>query len=416
MDVRRGAGNPVAHGHHRRQEGRLLRLDGGRGGLRPARALALPQRPRPARLDRRPAVSRLQRLSAVRLCCHLRRGRGDPRRVVLALQHASFAPRRRVLRVSRRHPVAAIPRRPAVAAPDRNRRPRARGCVADRARAQAALRPGTAEAALPRRRRGAQRRGAARGAVAGVRCRGQRGIGRHDVLPSAPGRPPAWLRFRFSWSGHGEGENVVRRQSAGFRFGPFRRRTCRRRDRPDFTRRRIRSVAPRRRSLGHCPTVALSQPKRRPAMIPILDVVLPVFAIILAGYAAGRMGWLGEASSDALNRFVYYCALPALFFGSLARIEPARIFDPAFLAAYTGGQLAVFVAAFASARLLFKNSPAEASLFAMGGIFANSGYMGVPLALVAFGADGIPPTIVATVFMSMIFIALVTILIETDPR
>jgi predicted permease len=150
-------------------------------------------------------------------------------------------------------------------------------------------------------------------------------------------------------------------------------------------------------------------------VISVLNVVLPVFAVILAGYGAGRMGWLGEASSDALNRFVYYCALPALFFGSLARIEPARIFDPSFLAAYTGGQLVIFAVAFAIARLLFKNPPAEASLFAMGGIFANSGYMGVPLALVAFGADGLPPTIVSTVFMTMIFIAIVTVLIETDP-
>lgn len=150
-------------------------------------------------------------------------------------------------------------------------------------------------------------------------------------------------------------------------------------------------------------------------MTPVLDVVLPVFAIILAGYAAGRFRWLGEASTEALNRFVYYCALPALFFGSLARIDPARIFEPSFLAAYTGGQLAVFAAAFGLARVAFKNSQAEASLFAMGGIFANSGYLGVPLALVAFGAEGMPPTIVATVFMTMIFIAIVTALIETDP-
>lgn len=150
-------------------------------------------------------------------------------------------------------------------------------------------------------------------------------------------------------------------------------------------------------------------------MSAVVDVVLPVFAIIIAGYAAGRFRWLGEASTDALNRFVYYCALPALFFGSLARIDPVRIFEPSFLAAYTGGQLLIFVAAFVLARIAFKNSPAEASLFAMGGIFANSGYMGVPLALVAFGAEGVPPAVVATVFMTMIFIAVVTVLIEADP-
>jgi hypothetical protein len=151
-------------------------------------------------------------------------------------------------------------------------------------------------------------------------------------------------------------------------------------------------------------------------MTPIVNVVLPVFALILAGYAAGRLRWLGEASSDALNRFVYYCALPALFFGSLARMDPARIFDPMFLAAYGGGMLAVYAAALALARVVFKNGPAEASLFAMGGIFANSGYMGIPLALVAFGPAGTLPAIVATVFMSITIVAIVTVLIETDPR
>jgi predicted permease len=151
-------------------------------------------------------------------------------------------------------------------------------------------------------------------------------------------------------------------------------------------------------------------------MMPVINVVLPVFAIILTGYMAGRFRWLGEASSDALNRFVFYCALPALFFGSLARIEPARIFDPSFLAVWIGGQLGVFLASYLLARVVFGNPSAEASLFAMGGIFANSGYLGIPLALVAFGPPGLPPTIIATVFMSIVFVTLVTVLIETDPQ
>ena len=151
-------------------------------------------------------------------------------------------------------------------------------------------------------------------------------------------------------------------------------------------------------------------------MTPVVNVVLPVFALILVGYAAGRFRLLGEASSEALNRFVYYCALPALFFGSLARMDPARIFDPAFLAAYGGGMLAVYAAALIFARVVFKNGPAEASLFAMGAIFANSGYLGIPLALVAFGQAGTLPAIVATVFMTITIVAIVTVLIETDPR
>jgi predicted permease len=54
-------------------------------------------------------------------------------------------------------------------------------------------------------------------------------------------------------------------------------------------------------------------------MSAVFNVVLPVFAIMLAGYLAGRFRVLGEPSSEALNRFVYFVALPALFFISMAR-------------------------------------------------------------------------------------------------
>ena len=64
-------------------------------------------------------------------------------------------------------------------------------------------------------------------------------------------------------------------------------------------------------------------------MAAIVDVVLPVFAIMLAGYLAGRFRLLGDASSEALNGFVYYGAIPALFFVSMAQaplgcVEPGR--------------------------------------------------------------------------------------------
>ena len=48
-------------------------------------------------------------------------------------------------------------------------------------------------------------------------------------------------------------------------------------------------------------------------------VVLPVFGLILAGYLAGAFRVLGQGSTDALNRFVYYFALPP-------PSDPARLF------------------------------------------------------------------------------------------
>jgi len=57
-----------------------------------------------------------------------------------------------------------------------------------------------------------------------------------------------------------------------------------------------------------------------PAHEAIIDMVLPVFAIIAAGWLCGWLGLLGDDASRALNGFVYFAALPALFFGAMATV------------------------------------------------------------------------------------------------
>ncbi len=54
-------------------------------------------------------------------------------------------------------------------------------------------------------------------------------------------------------------------------------------------------------------------------MSAVVNVALPVFAIILAGYLSARAGLLGQATSEALSRFVYWAALPPLLFPAMAR-------------------------------------------------------------------------------------------------
>jgi hypothetical protein len=149
-------------------------------------------------------------------------------------------------------------------------------------------------------------------------------------------------------------------------------------------------------------------------MTPVVSVVLPVFAIILSGYLTGRFRLLGDGSSEALNGFVYYVALPVLFFSSMAKVEPEAIFNWPFIAAYGGGQLITLTFAMLLARLVFKNRLAESSLFGMAAIFGNTGYMGIPLAIVAFGNPGAFPAILATIFKSSVIIALITVLVEID--
>ncbi len=49
-------------------------------------------------------------------------------------------------------------------------------------------------------------------------------------------------------------------------------------------------------------------------MLSTLLIVLPIFALVFAGWLTRRIGVLGPNATTELNRFVVYLALPALLF------------------------------------------------------------------------------------------------------
>lgn len=148
------------------------------------------------------------------------------------------------------------------------------------------------------------------------------------------------------------------------------------------------------------------------AMQAILTVALPIFALILCGYAAGRVGVLGEESTKALNAFVWWFALPALLLLSMARVPVADIFNVPFLIAYGGAFLFTFFLGMALSSLLTRAGLAEMSLHGIAAGFGNVGYMGIPLCITAFGPEGALPATIAAVFGSTVMMALSVILIE----
>lgn len=151
-------------------------------------------------------------------------------------------------------------------------------------------------------------------------------------------------------------------------------------------------------------------------MQPVFDVVLPVFAILAAGWAAGRFGPFPPMATGVLNDFVYWVAFPVLIFKAMATAPVAAILDLPFLAAYSAGVFGVFALTYIVGLLVFQARPAALSLQAMCAIFANTGYMGVPLLPVAFGPEALLPAIILTVYNAAFMVALFVALIELDLR
>ena len=149
-------------------------------------------------------------------------------------------------------------------------------------------------------------------------------------------------------------------------------------------------------------------------MEAILNIVLPVFAIMGCGYAVGRVGLLGEQASGALNAFVFYVALPALFFGTMAQLEISQILHWPFIVAFGGGLVGTFGLAMLVAAFAFPGRLAILTLHGAAAIFSNTGYMGIPLLLIAYGEAGLPAGIIGTVMTGVVVMAVATLLIELD--
>lgn len=147
-------------------------------------------------------------------------------------------------------------------------------------------------------------------------------------------------------------------------------------------------------------------------MRAIVDVVLPVFGLIFAGVAAGRFRILGQDSSAALNGFVYWFAMPPLFFLGMARVPVSEAMNGPFIVAYLGGVAVVFLAVIVFWRFLFPGTASEHSMAAMNASFANTGYMGIPLFMTAYGPEGMLPAVISGVINGAIVTAGMIVLIK----
>ncbi len=146
-------------------------------------------------------------------------------------------------------------------------------------------------------------------------------------------------------------------------------------------------------------------------MLPVLSVVVPVFALILAGFIAGKTGKLGPNASTEINRFVVWLALPAQLFNFTANSDWHTLWQPGFIIAFSAGCFAVY-----TTLLLYRwyhtRDWAAASFTGLSGSYSNTGYMGIPLCLLALGDSGLAPAVIATLVVVCGLFALAIVFIE----
>ncbi len=146
-------------------------------------------------------------------------------------------------------------------------------------------------------------------------------------------------------------------------------------------------------------------------MLSTLAIVLPIFALVFAGWIARRTNALGPAATREVNRLVVYLALPALLFEIVANAAPEDIWQPGFIIAFGGGCAAILFLVIAI-RSIQKVRLAESAIEALNAGYANTAYMGFPLMLSVSGEAGLKLALIASILTVCIAFAISIMLIE----
>ncbi|MBM3392811.1 MAG: AEC family transporter [Betaproteobacteria bacterium] len=122
-------------------------------------------------------------------------------------------------------------------------------------------------------------------------------------------------------------------------------------------------------------------------LLRIVSIIFPLFAIVLAGWFYGRRHKPDMALANQLNMDVF---VPALVFAALA----GKSFDLLGYQALAFGAVAVVLGSGLLAWPLARLLKVDTKTFLPPMMFNNSGNMGLPLAVLAFGEAALPAAVV----------------------
>jgi hypothetical protein len=147
-----------------------------------------------------------------------------------------------------------------------------------------------------------------------------------------------------------------------------------------------------------------------PVLERILGIILPVLFIVAAGYSYARLRpRTAKADMAAMNRVSMEVLCPLLIFTALAGKDFDLAHNGTMVLVGCAISLGSGLLAWPLARLLGY----DARTFLPPMIFNNCGNMGLPLALLAFGATGLPMAVALFVAGSLVFFSVGIRLLES---
>ena len=126
-------------------------------------------------------------------------------------------------------------------------------------------------------------------------------------------------------------------------------------------------------------------------MLDVLNISIPFFALIFLGFGAHAIRFIDVAGARTMSKFAFYVTLPPFMFLKITASDPAAILNWGFIWRYESSTILIYLTAALIAQLSFRLGRLESGIFGLNVAYPNYGYMGIPLAILAFGDEAALP-------------------------
>ncbi|MDC3068108.1 AEC family transporter [Paracoccaceae bacterium] len=143
-------------------------------------------------------------------------------------------------------------------------------------------------------------------------------------------------------------------------------------------------------------------------MLDVLNLTIPMFTLIGVGYLLKNIGFMSEKDGSILSKFAFYILLPPLMFTSILSGNASKSLNVNFILSYEIITISIFALTYLLG-FLIKLKTMEKALFGLNAAYPNYGYIGVPLCILAFGAEAAIP--LALILLADTFVLLTALIV-----
>jgi len=145
---------------------------------------------------------------------------------------------------------------------------------------------------------------------------------------------------------------------------------------------------------------------------PVVDVIFPIFGLLMVGYITVMLGWFDQSAIRGLTRFVFDFAVPMLLLRTVSTAQLPEDIPWNFLASYYLATMFVLFSGLVITRIMYRITFSEQVVSAFSCSFSNTVLLGIPLVLLAFGDQGALPLFIIIGTHGFVMFPLFTIMME----